>query len=289
MSATKWFTRENQDRTIFLVYLIMIAIPMLSPMGLPLPVEEPTIKAYQALENLGKGSVIVLVTDMGFPAWAELGAAEVAVYRHAFDKVRRDGCKVVMLTAYVVDGQILGEKTLTYVDLKGLKYGEDWVQLGYIAGYETVLAAMMSDLKRIAPVDRFGTPTKDIPLLKNINSIKDYDFLYASSFTAIDVYIRQWGELALSSKVPIILNLLSGTVPIAMPYYRAGTMTSYINSTVGGAGYEILLKRPGEGAGLMDAQSMAHWLGIVLIVLVQGLFFVRLATKPREAKEAERK
>ncbi|MBS7635492.1 hypothetical protein KEJ34_08455 [Candidatus Bathyarchaeota archaeon] len=277
MSFRKWISeRINQDRTIFLIYLLLIAIPMLRPIGLPLPIEEPTRKAYELLEKVPKGGVIVLVSDEGFPSWAELGPGEIAVYRHAFRKVKQDGCKVIMLTCYEIAGMILGERALSYVDLTGLKYGEDWVQLGYIPGYEAVLAAMMSDLKSIAPVDKFGTPTKDIPMLKNINSIDDYDLLYACTYTAMDVYIRQWGEKALAKGVPIVINMLSGTVPLAMPYYRAGTLTAYLNSVVAGAGYELLIGQPGMGAALMDAQSTAHILAIGLIIFVQGLFILRL-------------
>ncbi len=251
-------------------------------MGLPIPIEEPTIESYELLENVPRGGVIVIVSDEGFPSWAELGAGEIAVYRHAFKKVREDDCKIILLTCYVVDGQILAERSLSNVDLTGLEYGNHWVQLGYIPGYEAVLSAMMDDLKGIAPVDQFGTPTKDIPLLKDINSIDDYDYLYACTFTAMDVYIRQWGEKALARGVPIVINMLSGTVPLAMPYYRAGTMTAYLNSITAGAGYEKLIGRPGMGAALMDAQSTAHLLGIAVIIIAQVAFMIGLGTKPKE-------
>ena len=284
MSLKEWFSRrENQDRTIFILYLILIAYPMLNPMGLPIPIGEPTIESYEILENVPEGGVIVIVSDEGFPSWAELGPGEIAIYRHAFKKVREDECKIVLLTAYVVDGQILAERCLSNVDLTGLEYGEHWVQLGYIPGYEAVLSAMMDDLKGIAPVDQFGTPTKDIPMLKDINSIDDYDYLYACTYTAMDVYIRQWGEKALARGVPIIINMLSGTVPLAMPYYRAGTMTSYLNSVTAGSGYEKLIGRPGMGAALMDAQSTAHLLGIAVIIFAQGAFMIKLLSKPKEA------
>lgn len=283
MSVKEWFARrENQDRTIFVLYFILIAYPMLSPMGLPIPIGEPTIESYELLENVPKGGVIVIVSDEGFPSWAELGPGEIAIYRHAFKKVREDDCKIVLLTSYVVDGQILTERCLSNVDLTGLEYGKHWVQLGYIPGYEAVLSAMMDDLKGIAPVDQFGTPTKDIPMLKDINSIDDYDYLYACTFTAMDVYIRQWGEKALARGVPIIINMLSGTVPLAMPYYRAGTMTSYLNSVTAGSGYEKLIGRPGMGAALMDAQSTAHLLGIAVILFAQGAFMIKLLSKPKE-------
>jgi len=283
MSVKEWFARrENQDRTIFVLYFILIAYPMLSPMGLPIPIGEPTIESYELLENVPEGGVIVIVSDEGFPSWAELGPGEIAVYRHAFKKVREDDCKIVLLTSYVVDGQILTERCLSNVDLTGLEYGKHWVQLGYIPGYEAVLSAMMDDLKGIAPIDQFGTPTKDIPMLEDINSIDDYDYLYACTFTAMDVYIRQWGEKALARGVPIIINMLSGTVPLAMPYYRAGTMTSYLNSVTAGSGYEKLIGRPGMGAALMDAQSTAHLLGIAVILFAQGAFMIKLLSKPKE-------
>jgi len=71
------------------------------------------------------------------------------------------------------------------------------------------------------------------------------------------------------------MNILSGSIPLAMPYYAAGTMTGYLNSVIAGAGYEKLIDQPGLGISLLDAQSTAHLFAVVLLIVVQGYNLVK--------------
>jgi len=63
-------------------------------------------------------------------------------------------------------------------------------------------------------------------------------------------------------------------VPDAYAYYTAGQIFGIVESLKGAAGYEILINRPGIAAKGMDAQSIAHLLYIVLILLGNLTFYM---------------
>jgi hypothetical protein len=276
-----WSKRTNQDRTIFTIYLILISIPFLNPLGLPFPIDEAARDAFYELDDIEPGGIIILNSEAGFASYAEIAPGELAVYRHAFQMVREKGCKIITFSRNI-EGNKLTEQYIEATDTSGLTYGEDWVELGYISGGEEVLSAVVDDLPKIAPVDRFGNKYQEIPLLQNVEGIADYAYMYYSTASDMPPYARQWGQKAQDRGIPIVMNILSGSIPLAIPYVRAGTMTAYLNSLIGGASYEKLLERPGLGISLLDAQSMAHIWAILLTVIVQGYYIIR-----REAKELE--
>jgi hypothetical protein len=216
----------------------------------------------------------------------ELGAGDIAVLRHAIIQVREKGCKFIIF-ARGFESQKLVQRWLSEVDLTGLTYGEDYVDLGYIPGYEEILYGFFEDLKSVAPTDRYGTPIEDIPMLKGVEGGKDFAYMYASTWGDVRPYATQWGKRCQDAGIPLIVSSLSGGIPMAMPYYRTGTITAFLNSVIAGAGYERLINQPGLGNSLVDAQSMVHLYAILLMVLVQIIYIVRPKTAPR-AKDFER-
>ena len=275
MSVSKWISnRENQDRLIFLLYIVLIAVPFLAPLGLPFPIDAATTSSYEQLDNVPDGGVLILNSESGFASYAEIGPGEIAVYRHAFRLARERGIKIILFSRNM-EGAKLSDKYVDMADTTGLTYGDDWVQLGYISGGEAVLSGIVDDLWSIAPKDVHGTNIADIPMLQDIRNIDDYDYMYYSTSSDMPPYARQWGEKAQARGVPVIMNILSGSIPLAMPYYTAGTMTGYLNSVIAGAGYEKLISMPGLGVSLLDAQSTAHLLAIVLLIVVQGYNLIK--------------
>ena len=256
------------------MYLVLIGVPFLSPFGLPFPISDATKDSWQQLEDVADGGVLILNSESGFASYAEIGPGEIAVYRHAFRLVRERGMKIVTFSRNM-EGAKLTAQYIEMADQTGLTYGVDWVDFGYISGGEAVLSGIVDDLHNIAPVDHLGTNVEDIPMMQNIRSIDDYNYMYYSTSSDMPPYARQWGEKAQARGIPVIMNILSGSIPLAMPYVTAGTMTGYLNSVIAGAGYETLINRPGLGVGLLDAQSTAHLLAIVLLVVVQGYNLAR--------------
>lgn len=269
MSLTKRLKNpQTQDRLVFLILAISLAMPFIQPLALPLTVSAPTLKFYGTVQGVPKGGVIVVDEALPLISWYECGPGEIAFYNQAFKMAKENGAKVVFLsTNFQADSPVIQDRILSqYVDTKSLKYGEDWAWLGWNPAFEAAQAGVVRDLHKTFPVDHYGTSVDQIPMMKNIRDIKDYSLLFFSTSTDGTSWMRQWSELAKTNKVPIIMNAISGTIPAVMPFVNSGLLTAYLNSVAGGAEYEKLLGTPGMGMSFTDALSLAHLYAVALIV-----------------------
>ena len=268
------------DRIIWLIYFILIAIPMIYPLGLPLDISDVTKDYYNNIEDLPSGGVVLYSIDSGMGAFAEMGPADIATVKHLFRTAREKDVKVIFVTTSGPDGQVELDVILTqHVDTSGLVYGEDYINLGWIPGYESTLAALAEDLYGIAPTDVEGTPLSSFPWLSDIRGANDYDMFVFSTATSPDPYPRQWEKYG----KPILSVCQAATASWIRPYHERGMITAYLPGQRGGAEYELLIKSPGLGASYMDAQSNAHIYAIVLIIIV-NIHYIFVARKEEDKR-----
>ena len=254
----------NQDRVIFLLVFITIAIPMIAPLGLPIPVGPTTTKYFSTVESVPEGSTVVWCTGIGLSIWYNTGPGEIATFKHIFGIVRERHVKFIVFSESAQGASIVRRILTEYIDLSGLTYGEDYVDLGWIPGGEAALAGVVTDFQSTVETDHGGTPAGEIPMLREVRGADDFDVLGFSSGGMIDRFMRQWEPL----KKPILLNIIAISVPLCMPYIEKGMVTAYLNGQRGGAEYEKLLSQPGMGTSFIDAQSMIHLYMVAMIVVV---------------------
>jgi hypothetical protein len=242
-----------------------------------------------ALDNVPDGGVFMWSTDIIMANWYEMAPPEIAVFKHMMERARDDGCKIMLVTTYVVAGhyakmKILAEeaKPADY----GLTYGEDYAITGWIPGYETTMAGMLQDFWGITGgKDYQGTPYTQLPMMDSIRKAGDFHLLGYSTSTSPDTYARQWGVGVGVNNVPVTLkdgtenpgamligSMLTGSVPIIMPFIDKGLQTSYISGQRGGAEYEVYRNTPGAGLASMAGQSMGHFYAIALVIVTNILF-----------------
>ncbi|NIQ34017.1 MAG: hypothetical protein GTN80_10320, partial [Nitrososphaeria archaeon] len=80
------FLDRMDRRYIFLMLIILAFIPVLSPLGLPIPLEEASIGSYEALESLNEGDIICVTFDYSGGSAAELYPQNLAILKHALKK-----------------------------------------------------------------------------------------------------------------------------------------------------------------------------------------------------------
>ena len=75
----------------------------------------------------------------------------------------------------------------------GYEYGKDWIVFPFLAGEETVLAALAEDMW-FSKTDMFGTPLDQLPIMEDIHVIEDCDLaiIMSGAFTFIPMFVRQW-------------------------------------------------------------------------------------------------
>lgn len=261
MSKSIWTKMAEIDRRyLYWIIFLLLAVPYLNPLGLPVPVTETTKALYDKIETMGPKNVALFSIAGGVSAWAEIQPAMVAVMKHL---VKRE-IKVVVWGFFTDQDLTVDMIVASVPELKNkYKYGEDWVYMGYIAGGETAVAQLASDVHAVFKADRYGTPVDKLPLIMRVKSAKEIDLvLTIDTGSYITYYIRHW-------------NVGKGTpvaeVGIAMQadylvYYPVNLIAVLIGVR-GGAEYEKLIGQLGDGTVRMDAINVSHILFIAAIIM----------------------
>lgn len=265
--------RTTINYLIYIMILLAVGGPMLFPMGLPLQVSKEAKGVYDAIQSLPEKSVIVLDVTFEPGNEAELWPCTVALMQHAFSRP----LKIVVVTLTHGGGIVYALRALDMIDKHGKQYGVDYVYLGYFAGLEAALSTMVADVHRLAKTDYFGTPIDQIPMMKNINTGKDFNFYVV---IAAGLYPSYLGLIQAPYKVPMVMAVVSVSSPEVTSYYRAGQLVGFLNGVRGAAEYEKLINRPYWGLGLMDSVSISHML-LVAFVVVGNIAFLAGKIKRR--------
>ena len=75
MTDTNIFDRLlNIDaRVIYIILMIGVVVPLLNPLGLPIPVSEPTRSSYNLINSLPAGSIVLVATEYTAGSLGEVG------------------------------------------------------------------------------------------------------------------------------------------------------------------------------------------------------------------------
>ena len=261
---------DRMDRRyIFLLLIILSFAPVLTPLGLPVPVESATRGSYDAMESLQEGDIICITFDYAGGSAAELYPQNLVLMKHAL----RNNLRLVAV-AFSIGGPEMAEmcfKEAGWTDSK--EYGVDYVNLGFAAGFETAMSAFASDPHSIFTTDHFGTPLTDIPLMDEVNNINDLKYLAFTTSTSQDHYIRQFA----GHDTIIVGCIQSLYFSVMKVYMTTGQIPGFINGLRGSAEYELLTGFLGVGVVTMDQASVTHLYAIILLIIGNIGFFAKRA------------
>jgi hypothetical protein len=140
------------------------------------------------------------------------------------------------------------------------------VNLGYISGGESGVAALAADIRSVVSKDHFGKPINDLPMMKDINSAKNFAaaFWWGGSEGSIPYGIRQ---LVGPYNLPMSGSCTTNEVPNYSPYVSSGQLKGLFGGIRGSAEYELLLKVPGPALAQAMATNIGglYFLGLVLL------------------------
>jgi len=272
-----WEKIQSIDqRIVYVLLALSVIIPLFSPIGMPISINpDLTQKFYDFVENLPAGSIVWMGPDYSPGSSAELDPQLAAAFRHCMMK----GHKVVIMSMWE-QGAMLARNVVDPIAKEmGKKYGEDYVNLGYKPGREAALRAMVADVwAGSAGVDINGTKLGDLPLMAQVKKLDtciavciDY-----SSGSPGDGDYRQY--VTNPQGIPLLTGQVAVQVPTRLPIMRSGEMKGLIPGLRGAAEYEKLINKPGVATQLMDAQSMAHVV-IVLFMVLGNIGYVAMRGK----------
>jgi len=260
----------NADRrVIFLIIAIAVAFPILLPLNLPIGSSREADAYFAEMEALQPGDVILFSFDYDPDTMAELDPMSVATLRHAF---RRD-VRVVALTNYAggpgIAERILGQVASEY----DKQYGTDYVFLGYNPDWSATMLGMGDSIKRTFPTDHYRTSTDELPLLQEVDSYEEIPLLVTVTASALAEYWVIWAGGKFGQR--IITGNTAIQAVLIYPYFQTGQLAGFLGGLKGAAEYERRVGIDGAGVSGMDAQSMAHLMIVVLVILGNVGFLIQ--------------
>lgn len=262
-------------RIIYLLVAVVVTVPLIIKIAMPVRVSPPVQLAYDKLDELKPGSVVLLSTDYEAGTMPELYPMTIAILKHLFSR----DIKVLLMSMYAL-GVPIGTMALDEVAAEyDKKYGEDYAILGFKPGLNVVIVAMGSEIRDAFPTDYAGTPLEDLPVMKGIDNYDDIPILIdLCSGSTLDSWVM-FAQARFGQR--IIAGCTAVMATSFYPYLNAGQIEGLIGGLKGAAEYEKLIESPAVATSGMPAQSFMHILILVLIIIGNISFFIERRRKRR--------
>ena len=278
-------------RIIFLLVGLSVLLPLLKPdwFSLPIRPKQHSQIVFNEINKLESGNRVLLSFEYGPSTMPEIHPMSIALLNHLFAKDIK-----VYATALWPDGNFMSTDAFAEVaDDYGKKYGIDYVNLGYKIGGEAVIKNIASDILSLYPTDIKGKSIENIPMMKGVNNVEDFDFVF--SLSAGYPGSKEWVQYATDPKgIPMSTGCTSIQVTDIVPYVENGQIRGILAGMPGAAEYEELVKtelksrglviKSGEATSMMSAQSMAHVVIVIFIILGNITYYLTRNNKRKGSK-----
>jgi len=268
-----WQSFNHLDRRwIFLAMLLAVMVPLLLGFSSPGAPSPETKAVFDAIENLPDGSLVGIGIDYDPASEAELQPMAIAFIRHCVLKRH----KMIFLTLWptaspVIDRVIRQVIEKEFAD-RQLKYGVDYVSLGYHPGEQVAIPVLVSDFRKSKSRDDTNQSLDSLPLTKDLRGLKELDLLLdvSAGFPGA----KEWAQYAgATTGLPVAAGSVGVQVPQLLPYLPA-PLIGLVAALRGAVEYETLMTTNYEtvrslsniGQRRMGPQLWAHLLIISLII-----------------------
>lgn len=256
--------RQIDRRYIFLFLLIGVTIPLIFPLGLKSEVSGLSRQVYRLVDETPANSTVIISFDYDPATITELQPMAKALIEHAWRKQHR-----IIAIALWPQGVQMAEQAFNDILVKypEKKYGIDYVNLGFKTGGMVTIQAMGRSLREVCPTDLKGTPYDKIPMLSNVRNFNQIG--YVMSLSAGDPGLKQYVMAAHDMyKVKVSGGTTAVSTPGFLPYVNdQKQLIGLLGGLKGAAEYESLIGVKGTATSGMDAQSIAHILIIIFIIM----------------------
>jgi hypothetical protein len=270
-------------RWIFLFVIIALTTPFFMDITCRSYVSPEVRTLYDALDRLRPNSRVLAAFDYDPASEPELNPMAEAFFKFAFSR----RLKVIILGLWP-QGPQQAERALArvfadpaFADLN-LRYGIDYVNLGYQAGNEFAIQGMGSSIARVFPRDIRGTVTEEIPLMQDVKDFSNIDFVF--NLSAGYPGTVEWVQVA-ADRYGVRLGAGNTAVqaPLVYPYLGSGQLTGLLGGMKGGAEFEALTGFPAKANKFMVSQTAAH-LVVIIFVIVGNIAFFAMQSRQRRTR-----
>ncbi len=255
-------------RIIFVFVAAAVTIPLLIKFDLPVIATKEVRGIYDKIDSLSEGSHVLIAFDYDPASKEELQPMAVALLHHCF----KNNIKVIGMTLNP-GGTGLADSAITEVGKEyGRKYKEDYVFLGYKTGVELVMINMGENIYSAFPKDFKGNTTTDMPTLKDVQSLQDFDFVVdLASGSSIEAWIA-FGKEKYNFDLGAGCTAVIG--PDMYPFLQSKQIEGLMSGLKGAAEYETLINRKSSAVAGMSPQSVVHVLVVFFVIFGNTLYFM---------------
>jgi hypothetical protein len=256
---------------IYLIVLISVIVPLIRPLGLPIPVDPKAVEFYEVIENLPPNSKILF--DPEFSPGTIRTYQSVAV--RFVEQVLTNGHTLYIYSTVQMAPIVKDWIVEKAPSAKNAVYGEDWIHFGFVPGSPDIAkSSFASDIRSVFPTDyEENKPIDEFPMMQGVNTIDDFDLLFDiyTGMQTLDSNLRQW---VLPSGILWVESPNQVDAASSLPYYNSGQMAAIIYSPQMYAAYEILLEFPGDQIKNLDVLSLTQTFAVFLVIIGNAAYFI---------------
>ncbi len=257
-------------RIIYTLVFLAVSIPLLLRWTARVQPSPPVEMAYQAIEALQPGDLVLVGVDFGPSTMPEMNPMYEAILEHLF----RKGAKVAILSLQSALDLPNGVQVLEKVARRHNKvYGEDYANLGYKPGLEAVIVSIGQEIRDVFPEDALGNPLDSLPMFQDVHNYDDIALIIDLASGGTYGSWIQFAQARYGAKLITGVTAVMG--PETYPYIQSKQLVGMLAGLKGAAEYETLIQRPGLGSRGMPAQAMVHILIILMILYGNWRFWER--------------
>jgi hypothetical protein len=289
-------------RIIFLIIFLALSIPIFLQVTMNIQVTSEVQILYDALDELPRGSKILVSCDFDPGSEPELQPMTESGFRYfiandlkfviigLWPQGSLQANKALEFISEVNEGFVVeGGDTLYFgrdlivVGSDTIRYGIDFINLGYQVGQELVIQRMGSSFGAAFPSDSwYGRPIAEYPIMEGINKLSDFDFIY--NLSAGYPGTTEWVQFAVDRfHVPVGAGNTAVQAPLVYPYLDTGQLSGLLGGMKGGAEFERLVGHKARATMSMVSQTAAH-IAVILFVIIGNLAF--FGTRAGEGKKS---
>ena len=147
----------------------------------------------------------------------------------------------------------------------GRSYGTDWIYLGFRPQYTAAILGMGESIADVFDADYEGNALSATALGRQVHNYDNIDLVISVADGSMPTYWVEFARARYGERV--VAALTAVMVTSFLPYLESGQLDGILAGLKAAAEYEELLDNPAAGARGMDAQSAAHALIAVLIII----------------------
>jgi hypothetical protein len=185
---------------------------------------------------------------------------------------------------YIVqDGDTLYFGTdLIVVGSDTARYGVDFINLGFQAGNELVIQRMGTSITAAFANDlRFGRPIEEFDIMRGLNKLSDFDFIY--NLSAGYPGTVEWVQFAVDRfHVACGAGNTAVQAPQVYPYLDSGQLSGLMGGMKGAAELEKVFGHKAKATMAMVSQTAAHIFVVLFIVIGNVAYFGTRGKKTRK-------